>query len=97
MADYATPIDFDVVPHIVCAACRIRGGTAYVIGARHFDTVMQMQIKRLGWHVRAWDQGFIDQWGRFYDRTEALQLVTSNGQMLTSEPLTDKLYSENLY
>lgn len=29
--------------------------------------------------------------------TEALQLVTSNGQLLTNEPLTDQLYSENLY
>ncbi len=97
MADYETPLRHSVVPHIVCAAMRYKD--ILIVGARHYDTVMREQLKAYFPHgdYPRFDQGFIDQWGRFYERVEAHQLVTSNGQKLTTEPLHRILFSENLY
>lgn len=53
-------------PVIVCAACR--HCDLIICGARHFDKVMHTQIKFLNIKVNAygWEQGFIDQFGKFY-------------------------------
>jgi len=89
----------DVKPWIVCAACR---ATADVVtSARHFDRLMHEQMNK--YYLRKnerWEQGFIDQWGRFYNRKDALKVVKESGQ-----PFNDKrnggsdcmLYSEGLY
>lgn len=97
MADYETPFKYSAIPQIVCAAMRYKD--ILILGPRHYDTVMQEQLKAYFPHedYPRFDQGFIDQWGRFYGRVEAHQLVTSNGQKLTTEPLRDVLFSENLY
>jgi hypothetical protein len=82
---------------VVCAAMRNRAGKI-VCGARHYDKIMHEQIK----HARdAWlgcEQGFIDQYGTFLTREEALRIAREQGQIRArcgGDEL--RLYSENLY
>lgn len=89
-------------PWIVCAA--IKNENVIVCGARHFDKIMHMQIEILhctGWDIpKKWEQGFIDQWGKFYNRVEAMQIVKESGQPFNVERNSgsgDELYSEGLY
>ncbi|KKK42862.1 hypothetical protein LCGC14_3169430 [marine sediment metagenome] len=98
MAEWEPPEN--IRPFMVCAAIRRKSDGAIIAGPRHFDSIMQQAIKG---HVveaelnRTWadaDQGFIDQWGRFHDRTEAAEFAFDAGQ------ITDRLnllYSEDLY
>lgn len=97
-------------PWIVCAACKNADHGMVVTGARHFDRVMKVAIEamasprahddedamlrhwRYGWSQA--DQGFIDQWGRFYTRGEAAQLAVQNKQC---DPGINYLFSEDLY
>lgn len=95
---------------VVCAALRKEGHL--IIGPRHFDALMRTQINswasrflleehreeaRQEW-ARA-EQGFIDQWGNFLTRAEALVIATRQGQMIRRGLGGDdeKLFSENLY
>lgn len=97
-------------PRIVCAAIRRRTDGSIITGARHFDSIMQQSLCRFqkndegtslseafdaSW--RDADQGFIDQWGRFYDRKEALQLAQQNEQCYRNPDAGHTLYSEDLY
>ena len=73
-----------------------------VLGARHFDRMMHSAIDNLPIRVNPseWEQGFIDQWGRFYNREHAMDVVRWNGQPFDIERnggYGDKLYSEGLY
>jgi hypothetical protein len=46
------------------------------------------------------DQGFIDQWGQFYTRREAMRVVKESGQPFNLErngSQDEKLFSEGLY
>lgn len=87
-------------PWIVCAAIKKKDSHFVITGARHFDYVMQQAIKghketeklNRGWADA--DQGFIDQWCRFYTRKEAAQLAVQNGQC---ESTVNILFSEDLY
>lgn len=87
---------------VVCAANRLPDGTL-LIGARHWDTHMVAQAKRLGVKGGCEDQGFIDQFGNFLTREEAWKVARKNGQitrLCSSETLEDEegfLFSENLY
>lgn len=86
-----------IKPWMVCAACRHRG---YIItGARHFDTVMRKQVDNYNGltSYSNWEQGFIDQWGRFYNRVDAMKAVKESGQPFNAERNGgngEELYSE---
>lgn len=97
-------------PIIVCAANRHHDTGLIVCGARHYDSVMRRVINsltpdrlldRLRPSVRTWDQGFIDQHGQWYTRTEAWVIAQANGQVKrrvggdTADGGT--LYSESIY
>ncbi|GLP95303.1 hypothetical protein [Paraferrimonas sedimenticola] len=98
----------EVTRKIVCAAVRV--GTFVVLGPRHYSQPMHEQIKWIESHTRIpWkklrqsygeEQGFIDQFGQFYDRKQAMELVKSNGQpfdLKRNGGSGDELYSEGLY
>lgn len=88
---------------IVCAA--IRFGEHIICGARHFDTIMRMQIKTssVDWYIdrSKIEQGFIDQYGQFYSRTEAWKIALHQFQIRRrcggDETNGGTLFSENLY
>lgn len=88
---------------VVCAAIMNRAGDI-ICGARHYDTVMHQQLqnrKEMPDNARAKDaQGFIDQYGVFMDRHEALKVATDAGQINQRRRKTnpvDRLFSEDLY
>jgi hypothetical protein len=90
--------DLSVKRVVVCAANKF--GDLIVPGARHFDGIMNALLDALGDSVesRGHDQGFIDQYGFFINRKDALHIVLTNRQPLREGvPLLDELYSENLY
>ena len=93
---------------IVCAALKynitIFCGNSYlkeiiIAGARHFDSIMIAQIKAIGLKGIP-EQGFIDQFGTFVDRKEAMEIVKKSGQPFDIKrngvPI-DELFSEGLY
>lgn len=89
-------------PYIVCAANRRPDGLI-IAGARHWDSVMRATVRALDTSpdYGAYDQGFIDQHGKWYTRTEAWAIAQANGQIKrrvggdTADGGT--LYSEALY
>ena len=92
------PLSESNIPVIVCAANRDEAGHI-ICGARHWGRSMRQQAKLVG--KRVWEQGFIDQYERFYTREEAWLLVQSNGQPFDSARNGDSestiLFSEGLY
>jgi len=93
-----------VIRRVVCAACR--NEHLIVCGARHFDRVMNNQIRHLRpayktQHGSDWEQGFIDQFGKFMDRQEAMQVAKDAGQEIDIKRGcggdATTLYSEGLY
>ncbi|AHI61183.1 hypothetical protein CG98_gp162 [Enterobacter phage PG7] len=93
---------------IVCAANRFKlkdGGELVIPGTRHYSKDMalvldQMRDKVVSDQVYGDDQGFVDQWGNYLTRQEALIVATHAGQINTrrvkSGP-SDTLFSEDLY
>ena len=82
---------------VVCAANRMPDGHL-LIGARHWDKLMCQQADKLGYKGGNEEQGFIDQFGDFMSRDEALEVASKNGQRLKRPIDTyETLYSENLY
>lgn len=82
---------------VVCAANKMPDGHL-LIGARHWDSLMHEQANRLGYKGGDEEQGFIDQFGVFMSRDEALKVASKNGQQLKRPVDTyETLYSENLY
>jgi hypothetical protein len=104
-----TPIEPRRQParRVVCAAIRAADGSV-LMGIRHYSRDMHDQIdaRRDGEkfkHRHDEDQGFVDQWGVYMTREEAMQVALAAGQAvdmqrcgygLDSGP---KLYSEGLY
>ncbi len=89
---------------VVCAAC-IKGDIV-IAGARHFDKVMISQIKAIDGELiagagAAWNEGFIDQFGDFLSRKEAMIIAVAAEQDVDIERgcggLKDTLFSEGLY
>jgi len=82
---------------IVCAA-NYKDGTIFC-GARHCDRVMRYQAAAANTTLTASKQGFINQFGEFLTREEALKIVLENGQPFNSERNGSKteLFSEGLY
>lgn len=99
-------------PRIVCAAMLMQDGTI-VTGIRHFSPEMRaVMLRAYGekYHLQVAEQGFVDQFGKFYNRKEAWKLADSNGQIIrptgwelnsTPRPAnvgdSGVLFSENLY
>ncbi len=84
---------------IVCAAIKLTNDLI-IIGPRHFDNIMRKQIDVVGKDkIANSKQGFVDQWGRFYTRKQALYHVLKNEQTFSQERnrCTKELYSEGLY
>lgn len=92
-------------PIIVCAANRDANGFI-VLGIRHFDMHMRAHFERIAKVLdvdikKPIEQGFVDQFGKFYSRTEAWKVAEAAGQIRhrcggdTANGGT--LYSENLY
>lgn len=84
--------------HVVCAACQWEDGLI-VTGVRHFCPIMRAQIARMDPKPQTkHEQGFVDQWGNFMSRDEALTVVKMNKQPLRHpHDEWETLYSENLY
>lgn len=93
-------------PWIVCAANRINAGQAdevIIPGPRHWDKTMHTIARALKvdyLFACSAEQGFIDQFGRFYTREEAMQVARANDQIIVPDEhmlsLT-ALHSEDLY
>jgi len=86
---------------VVCAANKY--GDLIVCSARHYDRRMHNTMKYLDSHRIPADQevqGFIDQFGTFMDREEAMQIVLGNNQKFNKVRNggdTKELFSEGLY
>ena len=73
-----------------------------LVGPRHFDGTMVAQYERYFKEGEAPEesesvQGFIDQWGVFMDRFEALAVATAANQVLVKTYPSNQLFSEDLY
>lgn len=97
MTGWVPPKDAPV--RIVCAACRV--GDTILAGARHGDVVMISQADAAGIErlQSGEDQGFIDQFGRYWNRREAWLICGIEGQSVDVERNGGEglLYSEGLY
>lgn len=84
--------------YIVAAAHK--KGDRIIVGARHYDAVIRQQIE-LTEGYDFWqdgEQGFIDQYGKFLNRSEALLVAKKNNQIRKKCGGDEKwLFSENLY
>lgn len=93
-------------PVIVCAAYALyhpddkEQCIAIICGARHMDPIMRSQLKFFPEGLKMVD-GFIDQFCKFYNREDALEIVKESGQRFDPErngaPNEDRLFSEGLY
>lgn len=84
-------------PRIVCAAnLHIETGTIFC-GARHFDSAMRAQIKAAEFGWSGYEEGFIDQFGKFYNRQDAWKIAEANNQIIMISGKRGTLYSEDLY
>jgi len=87
-------------PFIVCAANRHPTNGRIICGARHYDPIMRAQIDASEGYV-SWmgcEQGFIDQFGKFYSREEAFIIARDNNQIKRRCGGDNEcLFSESLY
>lgn len=85
-------------PRIVCAANRYHNGPI-LIGARHCDQHMYVQAQFHGITMAEPNtQGFIDQFGNFYNRQEAWKIAKKNNQIIRDhDKCVGMLFSEHLY
>lgn len=88
---------------VVCAAERHEPTFTIFCGARHGDATIVRQILAAQFPIeqmldRYWDHGFIDQFGVFMTREEALTVAIAAGQRIYRCGGDEtRLYSENLY
>jgi hypothetical protein len=84
---------------IVCAA--ILFDKTMIVGPRHYDAVMMAQYHafKLKQDEANGIQGFVDQFGTFFDRKEAFEIATRQGQIRhkTGNPDSKELFSKDLY
>jgi hypothetical protein len=92
---------------VVCAA--VRYGQVIIAGARHFDMVMHSQLDRMNEDrliqsdaLGEYEEGFIDQFGVFMDRSEAYKIALAGGQLnkrrlKSGNQGSTELFSEDLY
>jgi hypothetical protein len=84
---------------VVCAA--IKFGRMVVCGPRHFDMVMHNIIGHieqpyLPKHPSQWIQGFVDQYGVFMSREEALSVAINANQIIKKHTPIDIIFSEDI-
>lgn len=77
----ASAVDRSVMRRVVCAALKSIGGQL-VLGPRHFDETMHLQMAQLVGYMTPWEQGFIDQHGTFLTREEAWKVASEAGQIV---------------
>ncbi len=81
---------------VICAA--VKRGEVVIAGVRHWDMVMHKTVEAIGEEnfqgVEV--QGFLDRYGTFLDRNEALDLAHEAGQVNKADCM-GQLYSEDLY
>jgi hypothetical protein len=83
---------------VVCAALMNKVNSLIICGARHFDQVMQDQIREIGGEWGDAEQGFIDQYGTFLTREMAWIIANESNQIIKRVGGDNaKLFSENLY
>lgn len=94
-------------PWIVCAACK--HGDFIAAGPRHFDDTMRRQVEAYikandlpddGETWGAFEQGFVDQYGDFHSREDAIRIVLENKQPFDLDRNgggSRWLFSEGLY
>lgn len=85
---------------VVCAALLVNDHL--VCGPRHYDAVMLGHLKLINEPYSSANviQGFIDQFGVFMNRHEAMQVAKDSGQKINFERNggdSTRLYSEGLY
>ena len=82
---------------VVCAAIRV-GGVIFC-GARHCDSVMHTQADAANMSLQLGEQGFINQFGEFLSREEAMKVVKEARQPFNIERNRGDtvLFSEGLY
>lgn len=97
------------VRRIVCAAVLMKnekGDCVKLLGPRHWDETMHQQFEDMNLDTRDFDpetqvEGFIDQWGTFFNREESLLIARRAGQLdgrqKTGNPASTELFSEDLY
>nr|CEP28708.1 conserved hypothetical protein [Klebsiella variicola] len=95
-----------ITRRVVCAAnqyqSKIGGDPIVFIGIRHYCPIMRQNISQSLMYIdRASEvQGFVDQFGVFMDRKEALKVAKEAGQLNVARIKTwpdDELFSEDLY
>lgn len=87
------------IPHIVCAAMQMKDGHI-IPGIRHFSPEMRSTLREIygeKYHLKVAKQGFVDQYGKFYNREDAWIVAEKNGQIKYQVSTPGTLYSENLY
>jgi len=100
-------------PRIVCAANKYPDGFI-AIGPRHFDSTMRDNIhNHIGneqrkatadlrifkFNIQNCEQGFIDQYGDYHTRKDAMKIAKANNQIFREcgNKNGDELFSEHLY
>ena len=86
-------------PRIVCAAMKMMDGNI-IVGIRHFSPEMRNVMHKIygdGYHLKVEHQGFVDQFGKFYDRRDAWKIADANDQIIRLTGNEEVLFSENLY
>lgn len=84
---------------IICAAIRNPTTGQVIKGHRHFDSHMQHKLSynKLDF-LDFTEQGFIDMYGNYVSRTDALVIVRENSQYINErEVVGNELFSEALY
>ncbi len=98
-------------PVIVSAAMKHPDRDIIVCSPRHWDPTCRAVVAALNFDIKPdaasqWVQGFVDQFGVFYNRKEAYVVAYAQGQVkravggqppLGTEGVEIELYSENLY
>ncbi|QBJ02799.1 hypothetical protein MZD04_gp273 [Pseudomonas phage Psa21] len=94
----------NVIPYIVCAANRYKD--FIVTGSRHLSAPMWMTIELVGMdalHAYAGgrdneEQGFIDQFGTYWNRRDAYAHCVKHGRLLLEDGASKtQLFSEHLF
>lgn len=83
---------------IVCAAMLHQDGSI-ICSPRHYDPIARAQVKMSGKVWKGFEtQGFVDQWGVFITREDALEIAKKAGQIIRRCGGDKReLFSENLY
>jgi len=102
LRDYWNEEDITPDPEVIVCAANVLNGNIMVCGARHWDRVMLNQAELIGGEGRWWteeEQGFINQYGEFRTRKQAMEIIKETGQLFNIDRNGGdcRLFSEGLY